>query len=222
MSANVVGLKDISKAFKVSDETIYDYVQDGMPKLERGKYDLLECSLWLIEKLKEDLKKAKSSTEKSALDREKTRGAAIDAEIKELKAAQMRGELIPLSVYEKSVGAMFGFVRQGFLAFPGRVAAQVEGIDRHEIKNRLAAAVREILTGLSEEDALDKAIRDTRDTTAVDEYYRQRGVHKKLPAGKPGIIKKPRAASGGKHKSMGGRKPYIAKRGKQSAGAVAH
>ena len=218
-----VSLKELMVEFDVSYETINDWVNDdGMPKAGYNKYNMLECYRWRTKRLANSLKEARSFTNKSGLDREKIRQTAADAEIKEIKAAQLRGELIPLDVYERNVGAVFGFVRQGFLTLPGRAAPQLEGLDRIEIKDRLMKAIREALAGLSEEEIYDRAIRDTRDAAAVDLFRHQPGAGEKPPAGKPKSAKKPRAAARGKRKPMGGAKPRIAKRRKQQAGAVAH
>jgi len=218
---SVVGNREIAEVFGVTDDTVLNYAKDGMPKLGYDTYDLAACCKWYIERQESRLKEAQS-TSRSGLDREKIRQTAADAEIKEIKAAQLRGELIPLDVYERNVGAVFGFVRQGFLTLPGRAAPQLEGLDRIEIKDRLMKAIREALAGLSEEEIYDRAIRDTRDAAAVDLFRHQPGTGEKPPAGKPKSAKKPRAAARGKRKPMGGAKPRIAKRRKQQAGAVAH
>jgi len=216
----IVGLREIMAEFGVSDQTIYNYVNKGMPEAGHDKYNLLECYRWRTKKLEGALKEAQS-TSKCKLDEEKIRQTAADADIKEIKAAQLRGELIPLDAFERTVGAVFGFVRQGFLTIPGRTASQLEGIDRHEIKERLARAVRETLAGLSEEEAFDRAIRDTR--TAIGDFLRvQPGTGKKPAASNTKGVKKPRAASGGKRKPVGGTKSRAKKRNKQPPRPVAH
>ena len=180
-----------------------------MPKRSRGEFDLVECMRWYIARIKE------STAEKVRdLEREQIRLTAASAEIKEITAAQMRGEVIPLEIYEREVGRMFAVVRQGFLSLPARIAPQLEGLARMEIKQRLTKPVQEILSVLSEEKIIAEAIKAAK--AAGGDRGEATGEHKGADLRKRGAPRKPRtreqksaalarAAARGEHKPVGGR-----------------
>ena len=44
----VLGLKEIAQAFGVSRQTIFNWLDAGMPRTESGKFDLPVCIKWRI------------------------------------------------------------------------------------------------------------------------------------------------------------------------------
>ena len=211
----IVTAQQLADEFGVTKQSISNYASEGMPKRARGEFDLVECMRWYIARIKE------STAEKVRdLAREQIRLTAASAEIKEITAAQMRGELIPLEIYEREVGRMFGVVRQGFLSLPARIAPQLEGLARLEIKQRLADPVREILSALSEERIIAEAIKAAKAADAgegedsgeyTDSDQRKRGAPRKPRAGKRKPVAKPRATTRGKHKPVGGKQSRTSK-----------
>jgi phage terminase Nu1 subunit (DNA packaging protein) len=65
--------------------------------------------------------------------KQRARLAAAQADLNELKAARMRGELVEASAVEAEWSVILRRVRAGMLAVPSRVAARLPHLSRHEV-----------------------------------------------------------------------------------------
>lgn len=97
----------------VDVRSIKNYVDDGMPKVGRGRFHLRGCIQWYAERLR--LATAGSSD----LDAARQRKTLAEAEMAEIDLAERRNEVIPLDVHESRLEAI-----------AGRLAAQCKGLDR--------------------------------------------------------------------------------------------
>jgi phage terminase Nu1 subunit (DNA packaging protein) len=127
-----------------------------MPRAGHGKYDRLQCALWHLEKVKRDLADLEADKNPGGLLYQKTRETKAWADIKEMEAAKLRGELIPLDVYRQHVSMDYMVIRQNFLSMPARIAPQLEALSRPEIKALLYKRVCEIPQQLSTGKDLEK------------------------------------------------------------------
>lgn len=89
----IVRVDILAEFFGKTDRTMQRWVEDGMPKLEKGEYDLLECAKWRIHKLEEELETAKNSGDADHLALKK-QGQCISNMEKEFKFKKLIGELV--------------------------------------------------------------------------------------------------------------------------------
>jgi phage terminase Nu1 subunit (DNA packaging protein) len=80
----------------------------------------------------------------------RARREAAEAELAELKAAQLRKELVPVADVERQWSGEAGRVREAFLQLADRLAPVLEMRPIGFIRQTLDAEVRQVLTGLSE------------------------------------------------------------------------
>lgn len=84
------------------------------------------------------------------LNAQRARLAKWQADIAELKAGQMRAELVETSAVEQAVVAAFVNVRARLLAIPAKAAPRVAGKSAAEVQDLLRGHVEEALRELSE------------------------------------------------------------------------
>jgi len=65
--------------------------------------------------------------------KQRARLAAAQADLNELKAAKLRGELVEAAAVEAEWSAILRTVRAGMLAVPSRVAARLPHLSRAEV-----------------------------------------------------------------------------------------
>src|ERR1700743_1133805 len=104
-----------------------------MPRDGRGKYNLAECALWYIRFLQDYINKregmgAIESGDTLKTERQRLISAQADREILELK--KMKGELVPLSLFEEIMSKQITDTRQKFLVLPANIAPELEGESR--------------------------------------------------------------------------------------------
>lgn len=75
--------------------------------------------------------------------------AAAQADLAELKAARLRGELVEAGAVEAEWSGILRTVRAGMLAVPSRVAAQLPHLSRTDIA-AIDAEIRAALTDLGD------------------------------------------------------------------------
>lgn len=114
-----------------------------MPRRVRGKYNLYQCVRWYALDLHKKLQQKRDK------DPEGTRLTRNQADLLELKLSKVRGELIPVALYQELVAGYVMEARRAWLPFPSRIAPQLEGEDRGTIKAKLDKAVYGTLIALS-------------------------------------------------------------------------
>lgn len=205
----------IAKEFACSDRQVQKFVQLGMPKLAHGKYDLLECWRWYALKLKSELEEAQEEVTLRSLEWEQTRETKAKADIAELRASQMRRELIPIDIYRQRVAAHHSVVRQNILGLAGQIAPLLEGLTRIEIKARLHQRHKDLLNALSTgKEIVDAAnANGNADSPSADADAAGAPRGSKHASGS-GAGRSSRRASGHHHKPLGRGKPRLKKRHK--------
>jgi phage terminase Nu1 subunit (DNA packaging protein) len=81
--------------------------------------------------------------------KQRGRLAAAQADLAELKAAQMRGELVEAKAVETEWASVLCTVRAGMLAVPSRVAARLPHLSKHDLAE-IDAEVRAVLGEIGE------------------------------------------------------------------------
>ena len=137
-------VEKVAHELKLTTRRVRQLVEIGMPRNARGKYDLYQCVKWYARHVQESMRRREFSRGK-----ERERLTKVKADLGELELAEKRGQLIPVSYYRELVTTLCTSIRQRFLILPSRIAPQLEGENRIEIRAKLDQAVRGALTALS-------------------------------------------------------------------------
>lgn len=92
--ANIVDVTYLSYFFRVSDRRIQQWVNEGMPREDRGEYNFVKCVDWRIKYLENKIEELQSGDEK--LYQLKREGQALANRERELKLRKLAGELVIL------------------------------------------------------------------------------------------------------------------------------
>jgi phage terminase Nu1 subunit (DNA packaging protein) len=147
------GVDKVAKALNITVRRVQQLAQEGMPRDGRGKYDLAQCMLWYIRYLQKivDTRQMPDSVGGNSLQVARERLVSAQADREELELAKVRGELIPVSLFEQVMSKHITSARQRLLTLPSNVAHMLEGETRDVIKGRLAAEIRNVLTSMGEQ-----------------------------------------------------------------------
>jgi phage terminase Nu1 subunit (DNA packaging protein) len=210
--AAMVDVGVIAALFGCTDRHVQRFTQEGMPKAAHGKYDMAACAGWYIAYLRQEL--AAERDKSGNLEFEQTRETKAKADIAELKAAQMRRELIPIDIYRQRVSAHHSVVRQNMLALPGQIAAQLEGLARIEIKTRLDKRIRDLLNSLATGKEIIDAANGNAPAPQISDADAPGSAGGTQRARGRGTSRSTRSTAGHHHKRVGGGKSPVKKRNK--------
>lgn len=94
----------MAELFGVTERTIQNYVNEGMPRIEAGIFDLIKCLIWYIEKLKQELNDSKYGKETRAkFDLEEQK---IKVEMRRVALNKMQNKVIDVDLVR------FAWIRQ--------------------------------------------------------------------------------------------------------------
>lgn len=145
----LVDVRRLSAELGVSERQVQRLVQLGMPRAERGKYDLVACLAWMIARWKEQIAAAREK--EGGLEFERMRATRAQADNLEHQLRARRATLIPADVAAAHAKAHFDAVRRAFLEDLDGLAGRLAGKDRHEIKRvfheRNCAVLAKLATG---------------------------------------------------------------------------
>jgi hypothetical protein len=111
----------------VSVSAVGNYCQMGMPKAERGKYNLKDCFKWWLE----NIYAPKNATAQAKTDHERYMAAKADNE--ELKRDRLREALIPKERVVTEFASRAADLKTTLRAFRFRLAPTLEGKEREDI-----------------------------------------------------------------------------------------
>ena len=138
----IVTTDECAELFKVTVQTVSQWIRDGLPVVKRGRkgsgrssqIDLREALSWYVEF--------------DALDAAKTRLATEQADKQALDNAVRRGELGEIATWRAELQTVCGEIRAQLLAIPTKEAPQLDG-NVNQRKERLEGVVRQILSRLA-------------------------------------------------------------------------
>lgn len=134
----------------LSNRSITDLAGRGLVvRIKRGRFDVRASIRAYVDHLRELA--AGRGADSTSLTEQRTRQVSAQAELAELKAAKLRGELLPAAEVEREWASILRTVRAELLALPSRIqqrlghltAADVAAIDRE---------IRDVLTELGNAD----------------------------------------------------------------------
>jgi phage terminase Nu1 subunit (DNA packaging protein) len=142
---------ELAKACNVTPQRIAQLVAEGMPRKARGEYELGTCMAWYIRWLQKSLQAKtdpETRTDQVNFTRERSRLAKEQADASALRNAEKRGDLVSLSLIGQEFGALIAEHRTNVLAFPSKVAPELEGQTLLERKGTLERIAIELLERL--------------------------------------------------------------------------
>lgn len=153
----------IAKLLMLTERRVQQLTADGViPKAERGRYELAPAVQGYIKFLQE----RSIGSDKTPIDYhiEKSRLTKAQADLAELELAKARGELAPISEFERAQAIAASQIRTNCLNIPQRVVIQLLGeTDEATFKDKLRAEIVLALETAANADALNN---DTDDIIA--------------------------------------------------------
>lgn len=140
----------LATLFGVDVRTVKNLVDEGMPKLERGRYSLSACVPWYIQREREAARGAKGLND---LDLARQRKTVAEARLAEMEAAEREGQSIPTELHAQRLRERLETVAGSVKAI-GRyqpdVKAAVTDVDADRLLDRMADEILAELHGLSD------------------------------------------------------------------------
>lgn len=152
-TAATANVDQVAQALNLTPRRVQQLVQEGMPQIKRGQYNLGACMLWYIRHLQKALERRSTSDGETVtnLTAERTRQARAQAQKFELENARRRGELVLASYVEQTLFDWSGDLVGRLKGLPGRVANEFAATtDAQVIRRRLIEEVNAIRDGSSQ------------------------------------------------------------------------
>jgi phage terminase Nu1 subunit (DNA packaging protein) len=152
-TARLVGIAAVAERLKLTPRRVQQLVGEGLPRQARGRYDVDQVLDWYIAKLERQL--AGESGEEGSLvyNRERGRDRAAAADLKEIKLARFRRELVAIADVEKTMSDLVVTTKAAILAVPGRVSLSLVGADAEKIRETLDHELQAALSKLARTDS---------------------------------------------------------------------
>lgn len=141
----IIGQNEIAAVFGVTARTITEWQAAGMPLAVQGgpgvpgEYDSVACIRWMVER---EVHKVQGASPKDRL-------ARLQGDSLEMQLALQRGKLIEVASVEPAMRAAIVSARERIRSEPGRMAQQLEGLDRTAREAALRDLFDEALAKLS-------------------------------------------------------------------------
>jgi phage terminase Nu1 subunit (DNA packaging protein) len=148
----LVSVDKVAQAMNITPRRVQQLVEEGMPRQAHGAYELGACMAFYIRYLQHALESRQASEFDAmtvALKGERQRLTRVQAELAETELAERRGTLVSLELFEERLALMVTSARQRILLLPGRLAPELEGLTRDQIKAKLTTAIHQVLTVLA-------------------------------------------------------------------------
>jgi hypothetical protein len=152
----LVNIEKLAKALNITGRRIQHLVKvEGMPRGDRGRYDLGACMLFYIRYLQGVIEKRSANVgggEMLGLNDQRVRGLRADAELKEMELALRRGQTANLLDVRRAISDLVLMTKARLLAVPPRLAVEVMGEgSRVMIQAKIEAAVKDALNQLADD-----------------------------------------------------------------------
>lgn len=147
----VVSAKTLASWFGCDARSVGNYVKEGMPKDERGKFDPARAIPWFLQRERE---RARSSKGLNDLDLARQRKTIAEAELAEMELAKARDELIPLALHEQRLRERLETVAGSVKAihrYQPEVKAAVTDVAADALLDKMSDEMLAELHGLTDE-----------------------------------------------------------------------
>ncbi len=141
--------KDVAKAMGKSVRTIGYWIEDDMPVMEDGRYDLADIKAWQF--VKESERKPSGKKSKGGdMNVQELKKLTAEARLKEIQVEEKEGKIIERIVAEEALSELIATAKRQFLSLPKQISPQLIGLDVHEIDDIITDRIKEIIRGFSE------------------------------------------------------------------------
>jgi phage terminase Nu1 subunit (DNA packaging protein) len=124
----IVNAKELARHLRLSPRRIRQLAKIGMPKIARDKFDFIECAGFYIRFLQRALENKGAEVENlDAFRSQKSRALTASAELKELKLARERAELVTHAEASEVLIKFSRIVRARLSTAPVRLAGERGG-----------------------------------------------------------------------------------------------
>ena len=148
----LVDVRKLANAMNVTPRRVAQLVHEGLPREERGKYELGKCLLWYIRYLQNALEHRAVQTpdgEVSSLREERLALLRLDRELREIELAEKRGQLVAIADVEKAMSDLVLTAKARIMGLAPRLAADlVAETSRVMIQAKVEKEVRAALSHL--------------------------------------------------------------------------
>lgn len=150
----LVNTKQVAAACNLTVRRVEQLVHEGMPREDRGRFELGKVLLWYVRYLQKALERRavpSADGEMAALGDARIRSVSASASLLELELAEKRRQMVALPDVERSWLTIVTTTRARILAIPSRIAPQVVGLtDRTRIETLIGEEVRHALLEISQ------------------------------------------------------------------------
>lgn len=138
---------DLMELFDVSRQTISNFVDQGMPKVEENTFDLAACVRWLLARKDRERQEL---IQNLGLEHQETRLKKAQADLKEIELAKEVATLVPVDLVEREWDRLYSVTKTHLLSLPSKIAVQVRAAkDIPETKSIMEEEIRQALYELS-------------------------------------------------------------------------
>jgi len=148
----LVNVQKLASAMNVTTRRVQQLVAEGLPREEKGKYELGKCLLWYIRYLQTALERRAVPTpdgEVSSMTEERLALLRADRELREIELAEKRGKLVSIADVEKTLADLVLTTKARIMAIAPRLAADLVGeSSRNMIQAKIEKEIRAALAHL--------------------------------------------------------------------------
>jgi hypothetical protein len=155
---NFLSHQQCAVIFGVEPRTVTKWSNEyGMPKVGRGKYNLIEVVQWRCNYLEKKIRELEMGGPDAV--NQKARLNRIIAETKELQLAKLRGTLVDLNEIMPIITHGLNDIRQTSTTFAQKISPQLEGMDLSERSEFIKDSINELFKELTNiPDALRRSV----------------------------------------------------------------
>jgi len=148
----LVNVQKLASAMNVTARRVQQLVGEGLPREEKGKYDLAKCLLWYIRYLQNVIEGRGVPTpdgELSSMKEERLALLRVDRELREIELAEKRGSLVAIVDVEKTMSDLVLTTKARIMGIAPRLAAELVGeVSRVMIQAKIEKEIRSALVHL--------------------------------------------------------------------------
>lgn len=179
----------LERVFRVSQQMISEYVKAGMPRADRGRYDLAACTEWYLDRKRAEIEQKLDDLDWKEQD---TRLKRAKARIAEMEADQLQGSVVNKEIVRNEYARVANNIRSRLLGIGGSLSPQLVGISSVQaVQKMLDDSIWNALDELSRADfekagaaALVKAKAEKRAGASAKSTTRERRNHEAQKAHK--------------------------------------
>jgi phage terminase Nu1 subunit (DNA packaging protein) len=150
-----VNAKMLADVFSLTETRVHQLAaREGMPKLERAKFDLISCITWYMKYLRTKIEErsVRPGPEITEIQHQKFRRMRVAADLKEMDVALMKEQLMKVEDVRSGFADMVFIVRARFKSVPATLSAEFLGeTSRVMIQAKIEKAIRKSLNEIADD-----------------------------------------------------------------------